>query len=204
MSLRPVLLFCLVAFVSADQQCKFLQNYVFYNITGESKIDGVSPANVNRCITKAMTVLENTIAGLRLLDVKDYSNEEAKIAINFQKLILEEAGIAPAPSETTVNCSISRACPTFAVQSAKIYFNTNLKYICKQYPESNASDQQGIDLYSTALYELLHAFGLQTNDDQTSIMYRYRDNFAYQDDGQLNAADRERVGQIYFLRPSKN
>lgn len=202
MFLRPVYLLCLVAIVSADQQCKFLQNYVFYNITGESNLKGISPANVNLCITRAMSVLENTISGLRLLDTKNNPEEEAKIAINFQKLIVDDVGTVPSPSETAVNCAISRACPAFAVQSARIYFNSNLNFVCKQHPEENSGE--GIDLYQTALYELLHAFGLQSNDDATSIMYRHRDNFAYQDNGELNKADRDRVGQIYFLREAKN
>lgn len=57
----------------------------------------------------------------------------------------------------------------------------------------------GVDLFQTSLYELLHAFGLKTNDDVTSTLYRTRDNFEYIDNGELNAADRFRVGKLYFL-----
>lgn len=199
MALRQLILLCVAVAISADQ-CRFLQNYIFFNVSGENNLSGVSPANARRCLNKAMAVVENTISGLRLLDAKDNPDEEAKIAIGFQKLIVDDIGLAPTPSETTLNCTISRSCPTFAVQSAKIYFNTNMKFVCKQYPEPNIDDQQGVDLFQTALYEILHAFGLQTNDDKTSIMYRQRDNFEYQDDGHLNEADRNRVGQLYHLR----
>lgn len=200
MALRNLILLCCAIAVSADQ-CKYLQNYLFYNISGEAKVNGVAPANARRCIMRAMTVMENTIAGLRFLDVNENPEEEAKLSFDFQRLALEEKGMTPSPSETVVNCTISRSCPTFAVQFAKIYINSDLNFVCKQYPEGN---MVGVDLFQTVLFELLTAFGMRPNDDNASILYNRRDNFGYQDNGQLSDTDRERVGQLYLLRAPKN
>lgn len=204
MALKKMLLFCVIVAASADQ-FKYLENYIFYNITGASRVDGVSSENVHRCLTKAMRVVENTISGLRLLSVEDAPQEEAKINFDFKSFGLHQSDIVPLPSETEINCTISRVCPTFRIHSSNINFNTDFKFFCKQFPENNGQEVTGIDLFQNALFELLHAFGLRTNDDNTSILYRHRDGFEYQTNGQLNDADRARVGDLYILRtPAKN
>lgn len=199
MALRELLLFSVIVVASANQ-CRFLENYVFYNISGEHQVKGVSPANARHCITKAMTVLENTISGLRLLNTEDFPEETAKISIDFHSFGHNETDITRQPSETSINCSISPSCPTFTIQSSNIRLNTDFNFICKQFPEHSGEKRlPGVDLFQTSLYELLHAFGLKTNDDVTSILYRNRDNFEYIDNGELNDADRMRVGKLYFL-----
>lgn len=199
MTLKQLLAFWVMIAVASADQCRFLENYIFYNVSGESQINGVSPVNAHQCVTKAMAVLENTISGLRFLDINDFPEEKSKIMIEFHSFGHNETDTIVKPSETSVNCSISPSCPTFAIHSANIHFNTDVNFICKQFPESHTQGHAGVDLFQTSLHELLHALGLKTNDDPTSILYRNRDNFEYQENGELNEADRIRVGKLYFL-----
>lgn len=174
-----------------SEQCKWNRNHLYYGITADSTISGISLASAYNCIRRAFHIYENTLPGYYFNNVEGYLYEEPDFGViitDFKKLSFESK-----PSVTRVNCTDG------AIQGGTIYLNTNYNYVCKPWFPDTTNNPQSINLFDVTLRGIGYLIGLEENDDPSSIMYRNSDNFEYlQENVALNAADSRRVVEKYL------
>lgn len=175
------------------EECKWRKNHVYYSISGEENVRGISTLTVRNCLSRVFHIFENAIPGYYFTNVDSAINEEIDVSIVFEKFL----AIKEKPSSSRTNCT-NDGDDVKTIRSGKIYFNTDFNYMCKHMDNSETS-AYGVDLFSLGLHEVAHLIGMADNEDPTSIAFRAADNFDYyQKSGSLNEADIKRVANLYM------
>lgn len=200
MIFKVLLCFCVFASIALPSpECKWYKNWIFYDVVGYSNINGVSSVNAHHCLRRAMAAFENTITGLRLYNAKYGPREDVKIHINFERFVHNNTApnitLPSASSETTLNCADEGE-----YEPGRITYQINSAIRMTQ--NDNARPRTGVDFFTLLCTNWRKHSALKT---MMSIVYRVRNNFDYyyQDNLQLNDADRDRLARLYSYNQNR-
>lgn len=188
--MKFIIVLCLFAILgfSSSEECKWRKNHIYYSISGEENVRGISTLNIRNCIARVFHIFENSLPGYYFTNIDAAVNEEIDVTVSFENLKLSDD-----PSFSEVNCTDG-----VAIRSGAVFFNTNFIFMCKHMDNADTSTY-GVDLFTLGLHEVGHLIGMTNNDDPTSIVFKQSDNFDYyQKRGSLNNGDRQRVEKLYM------
>lgn len=196
--MKTIIIFCLfaVSTIVAEDQCRWRKNYIYYSISGENSVNGISPELAVNCVRRAFHLFENSMIGYYFVSIDSAIFEEIDLEIRFIK-----SNDNKKPASTKINCTDDYEEAGNIIQtigSGKILINSDYNFTCSV--RSTNNDTTGVNLFTTMLREIGHAVGMHDNEDATSIVYKETDNFEYfTDNGALNAEDVKRLHKIYIF-----
>lgn len=199
-SFLVILLAMFVLAVTAQELCKWRKNYVYYSVSGEANVTGVSLANARNCVRRAFHLYENAMLGYYFDDTAGYLYELPDVQVQFISFARNYPVSLNQPAFTTFNCTddgINDAEVIRTIRSGTIFINTDVAFHCGK----DAPNSETVNLFIILLHEIGYLVGLADNADQNSIMFNpiHIHNFRYvtQDCG-LNPVDVQHLGELYF------
>lgn len=199
--MSAVIFLCLVifAFGAADEHCKWRKNHIYYTISGDYLVHGISPETVKNCVRRAFNLYENSMLGYYFVNQNSVICEEADVEIIFESFGKKNGEFSLSKFNCTDDDEIAGELIQ-TIRSGEIHINSDVNYSCKHWYDGRGRlSQHGVNLFTTVLREIGHLIGLQDNDDVTSIVYKNADNFEYlQTHGALNTEDQKRINNLYI------